>query len=104
MFFNKEMIMIILSLAWPTMLEQLMQTAVQYIDTAMVGSLAGNAYGAKDRKKMKDLSNMFIPIEVTLMFVTGSALFAVAPAFMGIFHYCGRVYARGRKNQGTIYI
>lgn len=51
MFFNKEMIMIILSLAWPTMLEQLMQTAVQYIDTAMVGSLAGNAYGAKDRKK-----------------------------------------------------
>jgi len=29
----------ILALAWPTMLEQLMQTAVQYIDTAMVGSL-----------------------------------------------------------------
>ena len=27
----------VLSLAWPTMLEQLMQTAVQYIDTAMVG-------------------------------------------------------------------
>ncbi len=48
-------------------------------------TLAGNAYGAKDRKKMKDLSNMFIPIEVTLMFITGSALFAVAPAFMGIF-------------------
>lgn len=48
-------------------------------------TLAGNAYGAKDAKKMKDLSNMFIPIEVTLMFVTGSALFAVAPAFMGFF-------------------
>jgi len=29
----------VLTLAWPTMLEQLMQTAVQYIDTAMVGSL-----------------------------------------------------------------
>ena len=29
----------IFSLAWPTMLEQLMQTAVQYIDTAMVGTL-----------------------------------------------------------------
>ena len=27
------------ALAWPTMLEQIMQTAVQYIDTAMVGSL-----------------------------------------------------------------
>lgn len=48
-------------------------------------TLAGNAYGAKDAKKMKDLSNMFIPIEVTLMFITGSALFAVAPAFMGFF-------------------
>ena len=48
-------------------------------------TLAGNAYGAKDAKGMKDLSNMFIPIEVTLMFVTGSALFAVAPTFMGIF-------------------
>lgn len=48
-------------------------------------TLAGNAYGAKDVKKMKDLSDMFIPIEVTLMFVTGSALFAVAPAFMDIF-------------------
>ena len=30
---------VILTLAWPTMLEQLLQTAVQYIDTAMVGSL-----------------------------------------------------------------
>lgn len=30
---------VIMSLALPTMLEQLMQTAVQYIDTAMVGSL-----------------------------------------------------------------
>ena len=28
----------VLSLAWPTMLEQLIQTAVQYVDTAMVGS------------------------------------------------------------------
>ncbi len=41
-----EMIVIILSLAWPTMLEQLMQTAVQYIDTAMVGSLGTQATAA----------------------------------------------------------
>lgn len=33
-------------LAWPTMLEQLMQTAVQYIDTAMVGSLGTDATAA----------------------------------------------------------
>ena len=36
---NMEMISVILALAWPTMLEQLLLTAVQYIDTAMVGSL-----------------------------------------------------------------
>ena len=36
----------VLSLAWPTMLEQLMQTAVQYIDTAMVGSLGTQATAA----------------------------------------------------------
>ncbi len=36
----------ILSLAWPTMLEQLMQTAVQYIDTAMVGALGTLATAA----------------------------------------------------------
>lgn len=34
------------ALAWPTMLEQLMQTAVQYIDTAMVGSLGTEATAA----------------------------------------------------------
>lgn len=34
------------TLAWPTMLEQLMQTAVQYIDTAMVGSLGTEATAA----------------------------------------------------------
>ena len=38
-YFNWAMVVTILTLAWPTMLEQLMQTAVQYIDTAMVGSL-----------------------------------------------------------------
>lgn len=36
----------IIALAWPTMLEQLMQTAVQYIDTAMVGSLGTQATAA----------------------------------------------------------
>ena len=37
---------VILTLAWPTMLEQLLQTAVQYIDTAMVGSLGTQATAA----------------------------------------------------------
>ena len=40
------MLPVILTLAWPTMLEQLLQTAVQYIDTAMVGSLGTQATAA----------------------------------------------------------
>ena len=43
---DKQMVGVIMALAWPTMLEQLMQTAVQYIDTAMVGSLGTNAMAA----------------------------------------------------------
>ena len=43
---NPAMIAVIWALAWPTMLEQAMQTAVQYIDTAMVGSLGTQATAA----------------------------------------------------------
>ncbi len=43
---DKSMFFVIMSLAWPTMLEQLMQTAVQYIDTAMVGALGTQATAA----------------------------------------------------------
>jgi len=44
--FSWNMLPVIFALAWPTMLEQLMQTAVQYIDTAMVGSLGTQATAA----------------------------------------------------------
>ena len=44
--FRWAMLPVIFALAWPTMLEQLMQTAVQYIDTAMVGSLGTHATAA----------------------------------------------------------
>ena len=40
------MLRVILTLSVPTMLEQLLQTAVQYIDTAMVGSLGTHATAA----------------------------------------------------------
>ena len=43
---NVGMLAVIIALAWPTMLEQLLQTAVQYIDTAMVGSLGTQATAA----------------------------------------------------------
>lgn len=44
--FEWAMIGTIFALAWPTMLQELMQTAVQYIDTAMVGALGTDATAA----------------------------------------------------------
>ena len=44
--FDRSMLRAVFTLAWPTMLEQLTQTAVQYIDTAMVGSLGTTATAA----------------------------------------------------------
>ena len=43
---SKGLLSVILALAWPTMLEQLLNTAVQYIDTAMVGTLGTEATAA----------------------------------------------------------
>lgn len=48
-------------------------------------TLAGSTYGARDKKRMKKLPAVFLPLEVTMMFVSGIVLFLVAPAFMGIF-------------------
>ena len=48
-------------------------------------TLAGNAYGAQDRYRMKELARMFIPIEVVLMILSGGALFFLAPALVSIF-------------------
>ena len=48
-------------------------------------TLVGNAYGAQDSRKMKEISNMFLPIEVFLMVISGGALFLFAPSLMGIF-------------------
>ncbi|MCI9511466.1 MATE family efflux transporter [Oscillibacter sp. 1-3] len=43
---SRAMVRVILTLAWPTMLEQISQSAVQYIDTAMVGALGTQATAA----------------------------------------------------------
>lgn len=48
-------------------------------------TLTGNAYGARDGRRMKSLSAMFIPIEIFLMILSGASLFLAAPALMGIF-------------------
>lgn len=43
---SREMFPVIWALAWPTMVEQFLHTAVQYVDTAMVGSLGTRATAA----------------------------------------------------------
>ena len=48
-------------------------------------TLAGNAYGAQDEKRMRMLAKMFIPIEIRLMIISEASLFAAAPALMSIF-------------------
>lgn len=58
-------------------------------------TLNGNAYGAKDKQRMHDLANMFIPIELALMTVSGASLFAFAPALMDIFSDSAEVIALG---------
>lgn len=48
-------------------------------------TLAGNAYGANDRKRLNDLVRMFLPLEMLLMLLSGVLLFLSAPALVGLF-------------------
>ena len=59
----------IMALAWPTMLEQLMQTAVQYVDTAMVGTLGTNATAA-------------VGATTTVNWLVGSTISAIGVGFL----------------------
>ncbi len=58
-------------------------------------TLAGNAYGAKDEKRMKSLASMFIPLETILMIGSGACLFFAAPGLMGLFSSSDRVIGLG---------
>ena len=48
-------------------------------------TLTGNAYGAKDKQRMVDITRLMIPLEVILMTLSGGLLFLVAPEMMGLF-------------------
>lgn len=61
----------ILSLALPTMFEQLLQTAVQYIDTAMVGSLGTQATAA-------------VGSTTTVNWLIGSTVSAIGVGFLAV--------------------
>ena len=82
---NKEMIVMILALAWPTMLEQLMQTAVQYIDTAMVGSLGTHATAA-------------VGATTTVGWLIGSSVHAFGIGFLS---FIAQAYGAGEKESAA---
>ncbi len=67
----KQILPDVVRLAWPTMLEQLMQTAVQYIDTFMVGSLGTLATAA-------------VGCTATVNWLIGSAIHALAIGFLAV--------------------
>ncbi len=58
-------------------------------------TLAGNAYGAGDKNRMKDLAHMIILIEVVLMILSGSLLFLFAPSMMSLFSRDAEVVTLG---------
>ena len=82
---NTSMIATILALAWPTMLEQLMQTAVQYIDTAMVGSLGTQATAA-------------VGATTTVNWLIGSSVSALGVGFLS---FIAQAYGAGDKRAAS---
>jgi Na+-driven multidrug efflux pump len=58
-------------------------------------TLAGNAYGARDEKQMRDLSRMMFPIEIGLMVLSGACLFVTAPFLVDIFSDSTEVISLG---------
>ena len=82
---NTSMIATILALAWPTMLEQLMQTAVQYIDTAMVGSLGTQATAA-------------VGATTTVNWLIGNSVSALGVGFLS---FIARAYGAGDQKAAS---
>lgn len=82
-----SMVPVIFTLAWPTMFEQLMQTAVQYIDTAMVGTLGTQATAA-------------VGATSTVSWLVGSSVSALGVGFLT---FIARSYGAGDKEQAARY-
>jgi len=82
-----SMVPVIFTLAWPTMFEQLMQTAVQYIDTAMVGTLGTQATAA-------------VGATSTVNWLVGSSISALGVGFLT---FIARSYGAGNSKEAARY-
>lgn len=58
-------------------------------------TLSGNAWGAKDGKKLRQLTRTIIPFEICLMTVSGGLLFLLSPQLMRLFSKDAEVIALG---------
>lgn len=58
-------------------------------------TLAGNALGARDNKKMKEFAQLTVISEVVLMVISGGLLFIFAPFMMGLFSKSDEVISVG---------
>ena len=77
---NRNTLWIVVALAWPTMLEQLLQVAAQYVDSAMVGRLGAAATAA-------------VGATTTINWLVGNSLSALAVGFLA---YIAREYGARR--------
>ena len=80
-----DLLPVIFSLAWPTMLEQLMQTAVQYADTSMVGSLGTQATAA-------------VGCTTTVNWLVGSTVYSLSIGFLA---YIAQAIGAGEKEKAA---
>lgn len=80
-----SMVAAIFALGWPTMLQELMQTAVQYIDTAMVGALGTDATAA-------------VGSTTTVNWVVGSSISALGIGFLS---FIARSIGAGKKQDAA---
>lgn len=62
---------------------------------AAAATLAGNAWGARDRERITELTRLIIPVEVAMMVLSGGLLFAFAPQMMSIFNKDAAVIVLG---------
>lgn len=77
---ERRTLWIVLALAWPTMLEQMLQVAAQYVDSAMVGRLGAAATAT-------------VGATVTINWMVGSTLSALGIGFLA---YIAREYGAKR--------
>jgi len=73
--YKKELFLAIVTLAWPTLLEQMLQTLVQYIDAAMVGRIGADATAT-------------VGMSTSVTWLVNGPLFAMGIGFMAFISRC----------------